>query len=346
MASKGFLLTADIHLTAAAVDEYRWDIFDLLTTQAQLLGVSVIVLAGDLPDRKDKHPSTLVNRLTTRLRRLRDEARVRIVIVMGNHCYFDHNNPFFGFLNEITGIEYISKPEELVIGGCRVLVIPHQKSWDNGTDWRRKVDLNVRRDYIIAHQTFCGSLASNGDKMDGVPTSMVAPDNVGGAKVLSGDIHVPQTIGNITYVGAPHPVAFGDDFEPRVMYVTQDSLRSIPNAAVLARPMLRLNPDTIDSSWDGQLFEGDQCKVQLSVPRADMLDTARYRKDIEARIKLAGATCHGFDVNILPPPIALKRQFSATKQQQGNAAPKDVLEQYCSYQNIDERLRAVGRELL
>ena len=227
---KAFLLASDLHLTAKRRDAYRWQVFDFLAMHIERLCALhswydlTVVLCGDLVDAKDRHPAALVDPLVAAITRLAKFADV--VLLEGNHDYIDHNEPFFGFLDRLDGVTYIKDPGPMDIAGMNVLMLPHRRDWSTGSEWRRRTPLTPktyradgpipdRYDYILAHQTFNGAMASNGDRMEGVPLSAMAVEMTNGAPVLSGDIHVPQKIGNVTYVGSPHPVCFGDDYEDR-----------------------------------------------------------------------------------------------------------------------------------
>src|SRR5205814_1607714 len=99
------------------------------------------------------------------------------------------------------------------------LFLPHTNNYKR--DWKG-LDFS-KYQWIFAHNTFQG--ANIGPRrLEGIPTS-IFPRN---AKVISGDIHVPQHFGPIEYVGAPYRIDFGDDYEPRVLFLsTKDEKRCI-----------------------------------------------------------------------------------------------------------------------
>jgi hypothetical protein len=57
-------------------------------------------------------------------------------------------------------------------------------------------------------------------KLKGIPLS-IFPEDTPANFIISGDIHVPQTLGPVTYVGAPYTIDFGDRFAPRVLILEE-----------------------------------------------------------------------------------------------------------------------------
>jgi hypothetical protein len=76
-----------------------------------------------------------------------------------------------------------------------------------------------RADFILTHATFKGAKVK-GFELDGIDLLM------GAVPIISGDVHVPQTVGRVTYVGAPTLIDFGDDYEPRILTLSWNGPRS------------------------------------------------------------------------------------------------------------------------
>lgn len=360
----GFLLASDLHLTPKHRDAYRWQVFDFLgmhVARLVKLGWScpTVVLSGDLTDSKDRHPAALVEPLVECITTLAEIARV--VLLEGNHDYIDDEQPFFGFLGDLPNVTYIKDPGPANIGGLNCLCLPHRRDWSTGTTWRRNTSLvpqnpmrvlddfvPERYDYLIAHQTFKGAMASNGDRMEGVPLSTVSAKATNGAPVLSGDIHVPQKVGNVTYVGSPHPVCFGDNFEPRILFVRRHSVTSIPNPTALARHKFKLSAAEVDGDWPAKIFEGDQVKVDLVVSRADALDVGQMRARVKSRIEQAGGQHFGTDVEITDPKVNRRRRFAdiGNAPTGSTASPDKVWAQYCQHRQVPAKLAKAGEKYL
>lgn len=270
------LITSDFHLTSRPQDAYRWEVFAWLRKTIQRKGVSHVVIAGDLTDRKDKHDAQLVNRAVEELKLLSDHAG--LFVLPGNHDYVDKALPYFRFLQQSKWCNYITEPTHLVIGASVWLLLPHErhpmKAWAK-VDWK-KLDL------VVMHQSTIGASASNGQKMqEGLKLAYLRKRT--SATIVSGDIHVPQQHGQFWYCGSPHPVHFGDEFEPRVL------LYSVPNKVVsLPRLTIRKLVRELDSPDDVAAFFGseevrehDQLRLLVRVKRSELYQWP----EIQARVR-------------------------------------------------------------
>jgi len=179
--------------------------------------VDLLLFLGDVTEEKDEHQAELVNRVVRAFAELSELCP--IVCLQGNHDWLSSPaNPFFGFLGQLERIAWISRPiplnqlptvpEDAILPG-KTLLLPHSANPDR--DWA-KIDFKSY-DTVFAHQCFAGASSESGFQLGGVPLSYF-PSKL---KIIAGDIHKPQTLGNLTYVGAPYSVDFGDNYKPRVL---------------------------------------------------------------------------------------------------------------------------------
>lgn len=253
------VLVSDLHLTNNPRDAYRWGLFpwlaELRRTYPTLRYVFVL---GDLTDAKDKHSSELVNEVVRCLVDLTD-AGLEVYVLQGNHDYLKEGNPFFGFLEHLDNIHFISQPIGIKfpeIGS--VFFVPHMR------DSKRLLELPyTNHDLVLMHQTVGGAVASNGQKMNGELPSRFLPSYV---KVFSGDIHVPQVVGDVEYVGSPYHVHFGDRFKPRAILLDEDRYQDV-HFPTIERFTVDLSPKTAsecESRLDNlRLKPDDQLKVRV-----------------------------------------------------------------------------------
>ena len=198
------LITGDLHLSHNPRDSYRFAFVEWFASLARKRKADRIIIAGDLTEEKDRHPAQLVNQVVEHVHAL---AKVcPVVVVEGNHDYKDEGHAFFKFLSRIPNTRWISKPTVLP---DNVLLLPHTNNYKR--DWG---DLSLR-DYptIICHQTFNGANVGFGRKLEGIPLDVLPK----GSTTFCGDIHVPQEMGQLVYIGAPYHVDFGDSYESRVI---------------------------------------------------------------------------------------------------------------------------------
>lgn len=208
---------ADLHLSAKLSDEYRFTFMNEHFHAIAARGgkkIDAIVVLGDLAQEKDHHAAYFVNRVVETMRELTKIAPV--IILMGNHDYANEGQAFFEFLRHIPGIYFISKP---LFGSAfpidkfksmfrKTLFLPHTRNYKKDWDGIPLKGWNT----IFAHNTFTGADTGSGHLLSGIRTGIFDRN----ANVISGDIHFPQKIGPVTYVGCPYTINFGDKFRPRL----------------------------------------------------------------------------------------------------------------------------------
>jgi hypothetical protein len=113
---------------------------------------------------------------------------------------------------------------------------------------------------LFMHATVTGAVVENGVVMENSKFPILPRS----CKVYSGDVHVPQTVANITYVGAPYPIKFGDKYPCRMLLL--DEHYNIK----LQIPLQSLRKIMLDISSVGlrhlQIRHGDQVKIRFSAP--------------------------------------------------------------------------------
>lgn len=211
-------LISDLHLSNKPSEEYR---FAFLTKHFPEImrrkgeHPDAIVILGDLTQEKDYHAAEFVNRVVSVIHRLSQIAPV--ITLMGNHDYANEGKVFFEFLKYLPNIYFIDKPL-LMLGRevaqplrkifAKTLFLPHTRNYER--DWE---GISMRGwQTIFAHNTFTGADTGAGHKLEGIPLNVFPKANV-----ISGDIHVPQKIGPVTYIGAPYTINFGDRYRARIM---------------------------------------------------------------------------------------------------------------------------------
>lgn len=306
-----FILSSDWHLDDDPRHEYRWGIFQTMARWLRNPEVMGIANLGDLVHKKDRHRGTLVNRITEEFTKLRDIAQSYdppkcIHILKGNHDYIDPSHAFFKFLGEIDGIEYHAELTDVVLpsdgGDRRFLFAPHGVDWGASSPLRRGQTL-LDYDIAFAHQTFKGAISSSGITMGGDSLDQEVEHGKVCPPIIAGDIHVPQTMGGLTYVGSPHPVAFGDHFPPRLLSLDLATmeLTSIPLAGI-QRLSLEFEP-TEDGAMRqvtiGVTVEaGDHVKVRYNAPRSELGRWSEVQGDLRDLLeKQLGATV--FDIQFV-----------------------------------------------
>jgi len=257
------LVTADIHCTDDPNEEFRWNIFKTLEKLAKEHCVDKILLLGDLTAAKNNHSDVLINKMTSAVASLTKYAPV--TILKGNHDWdVDPNNAFFKFLGEMKDVEFIDQITE----DDDTLWLPHTR---DTTSWK---DIDFSRfKYIYSHQCYIGATSNNGFGLSEGTSPHIFDDT--DAIILAGDIHVPQRVGNVTYVGAPARFNYGDTYTPRVIIQSGSRLKFIDIKVPLKH---KLVVDSADDLASISVSSEDTVRIELRVNK-DNVDEWRSLKD-------------------------------------------------------------------
>lgn len=222
------LVTADLHLSDNQRDSYRFQAMRTIRRVIKDRHIDLLIVLGDICEAKNNHSAELVNAVVTEFAKFAKLCPV--ITTKGNHDYESEDHPYWAFLRRIPGVTYVQTPTDAKnlpmpphLKWGRVLFAPHTANYQK--DWAG-IDLSAY-DLVFAHQTFSGAINESGHAMDGVPLKVFAP----WTQIISGDVHAPQTIQDqLTYVGAPFTVDFGNDYKPRVLLIPDDGkkFQSIP----------------------------------------------------------------------------------------------------------------------
>lgn len=263
------LLTTDLHLSEKSEDQYRFDIFPwIINTYGDQ--INTVFITGDLTDRKNFHADWFVNKVVDCIRSL--AKHFEVYLLCGNHDYdVDPTQPFFGFLGKYRSVNYILRP--LFWQAQKMLFLPHSRK--PGEDWGILSKPEVESvDIIFMHQTFRGSVSESGRVLEGISSQRFKRFE---CPIFSGDIHVPQQLGPITYIGCPYHIHYGDKFKPRVLllnrrFETQDVQFPAPR-----KLMLDLDHGEGLGKIRHKLQRGDRAKVRIHLPRSEFSCWPKYR---------------------------------------------------------------------
>lgn len=333
------LLTTDLHLSEKLEDSYRFNLFPWIV---DTFGdkVKTVFITGDLTDRKDFHAGWFVNKTVDSIRML--AKYFNVYLLKGNHDYdMDPTTPFFGFTGKYHNITYINTPKILQIEpNSRVLFLPHTRK--PGEDWTilsksKTKDLDV----IFMHQTFRGAIAESGYVLGGISPRRFERFE---CPIFSGDIHVPQQLGPITYVGCPYHIHYGDKFEPRVLllnsrFETQDAQFPAPR-----KLMLDLNHGDELKKMRRKLQSGDRAKVRIHLPRSEFGSWPKHRDRVRKTAKKIGIKLHSVVLKELLHTDGkhIKRVTNATKIR----THAETFDAFCTKYDIGNEITQVGSVFL
>jgi 3',5'-cyclic AMP phosphodiesterase CpdA len=230
-------------------DDYRFEFMRWFAEHARQRKPDRIIIAGDLTEEKDRHPAQLVNKVVDHVNALAQICDV--VCVEGNHDYKEEGHAFFKFLSRIPNTRWISKPTAL----GEWLLLPHTLQYK--LDWGNIELRNYPR--IVCHQTFNGASVGFGRKLEGIPLSVLPRKSI----TFCGDIHVPQEMAGLVYIGAPYHVDFGDNYSARVIECNDDDWVSVDCSTLPQKRLIKLT--TGDEKIPKPYNEGDIVEIKVEV---------------------------------------------------------------------------------
>lgn len=328
------LITADLHFSDNPRDEYRFGIIQQLLKLISKHQPKVLLILGDLTEKKDNHGAWLVNKIVQDLVML--ASWCPIIILRGNHDGLDPTNPFFEFLGQFENISYITNPREMDLPGPgKCLLLPHTTNYRH--DWSAINLKSKEYYYIFAHNTFKGATGQHRE-LDGLPTNIFRDD----AKVIAGDVHIPHTVGPVTYVGSPYLVDFGDDFRPRVLLETYTSRKSI----AVTGPQKRLVECTLGDEktvWPREgLNEGDILKIRVAVTQKQY---SRWQ-EIVREIRAWGQK-HKYVIHAVQPVVSGGgRREDGLLVSRSRLVDEEILDQYGQQHGVESRVLKRGKKLM
>lgn len=323
------LKIADLHLTDGKADAYKWKFFKWLEKQVVNHKIGRVDILGDLTDKKDQHKSDLVNRTIDALVSLSNLCDV--VLLMGNHDYIDSGSPFFKLLNHIPNITFITKPKE--IDG--ELFLPHARNPIEDWEYPTTPQALKRFHTINIHQCVIGSKTPTGFSLD----SGISKDFFKGYNgiIYAGDIHMPQMVGNVEYIGSPYPTTFGPgQVEYRCLLIDSLGEEADLEYQCLDKWSLRIK-DPIDLE-EYDLQEGDQVKIVIELHPTYFPDWPQLKKEIKAYCDKVEVELHGLEM--IPEKKKagrIKRNRSKAARQLKVEAPDKVLTRFAKNEELDSR---------
>lgn len=337
--TRKLLLTSDLHLTSNASEAYRHrTLKDATTSFIEKHKPDALVILGDLTEEKDRHSSVLVNIIVNHLHRFAHV--IPTFVMMGNHDYHNEGHPFFAFINRIPGLHWIDKVtdgHELGKAFEDIVFLPHTRNHQR--DWA-----NIRwKDFTkaFAHNTFTGAETSHGHQLEGIPLSAI-PKHV---DIIAGDVHVPQSFGGLTYIGAPYSVDFGDYYKPRMMLLDGDKLETLSTANYPQKVLLTINDiNDNDETKDHMraIMKGDVVKARVKVD--SLKDWHTTHRVVREFITSIGA--HPFKVEPVVRHAKIKRRHEVARADNSVQSEKDVLRAFAKRHDVQPYDLSEGLDII
>jgi DNA repair exonuclease SbcCD nuclease subunit len=311
-----FLLTADTHLDDQPANEPRWLVFQYIRSALAQYPVSRVFVLGDLVDRKDRHSAAFVNRLLGELKSL------PIWILRGNHDTCLRPPAYFEFLDS-----YVSTPTQY---SDDLMLLPFTPR--PAEDWRGLRLSQYKA--VFMHQTVTGAVVDHGVVLEN-PSFPLLPRRV---KFYSGDIHHPQVVRSVTYVGSPAAIKFGDDYHCRMLLIDEDTFDIVHEIALSPPRKLMVDIGNVADLTKLNTRKGDQVWVRLAVNPSAVEHLGRAESEIAAWAEAHGVAVAGIEAEV---GTVQHRTGLDTAQ-----TPETILRQFAAKEKLTDEVLAVGLALL
>jgi len=327
------LVTADFHLSSNPRDAYRhWWVAGELRELVKSLKPDRVIILGDLTDQKDCHNAGLVNDVVGYLHNLSKTCPV--IVLRGNHDCINPLEPFFEFVGLLPNVTWITRPKAIALEGLgNCMFLPHTRN--HKKDWKELSFAPFQRDpdtgWIFCHNTFEGADAGTGHPLKGIPTE-VFPKK---AKVISGDIHVPQKLDQITYVGAPYTVTFGDSYQPRVLLLGRNKVERSINCTGPQKCTVDI-VNVHEPLPDYEINAGDMLKIRVHLKASDY---AKWN-EIQASVRKWGEDYKAI-VSIIQP-MKLDKHVRLARKQTATQTDRELMELYSKRRSVSDDVLKTG----
>ena len=329
------LVVSDLHFTDRPFDQYRFKVFEQLAELSKTHGADTLLVLGDLCEFKDNHSALLVNKIVDGFYGLRKTSRINEIFFMsGNHDYTNPQQPYFHFMRRLPWAKFFTEPTRIDRGTETWLFLPHTR--DPEKAWK-DVELG-EASHIFLHGTMTGAVSETGMKLEGISSAWFKGLR---CTILAGDIHVPQKVGNVEYVGAPYPIRFGDTFQGRALLLKGKGIIDCPLQNI-RKVTLRLEGTELSQSSD--VRKGDHVRVIIALSDSEMGDWQEAKKGAANFCEARGAVLMKVQLERIAKveKAGSKKPVIKIKQR----TPEESLALYCKTQGVDEALAEMGQSLL
>ena len=325
-----FLLWTDPHFTDNPIDEYRWDIFASLAELCFKYEVDEIVCLGDVVDRKDRHTGLLVNRLVQNFTTLKSVTNTEIKIISGNHEKPVTGPYFWEFFNKI-GIDYLIYPLKF----SSIWYLPFSA---NPVEEWKDLDL-ASASVILMHQTGQGARVEGDREL----TSNNLP-KFPNIQIFSGDVHRPQEVEGITYIGTPHPVRFSETWNNRVIVIEDDNFKK-PISVWLPSIKRAIVDITSSKELDTLSYkEGDQVRVRYTISGKKLADWPEEQEAIRKWAKSREVYIASLEPKFIGDGVQVETNTEALALEL--MSPDEIVIKFGKDEKLTADVIEVGRQLL
>ena len=185
-----------------------------------------IIHLGDIVDRRKYINYVTADNLKTDFINPLKQRKIKFWCIICNHDIYYRNSLEINALDQLYGVDkninLISKPKEITIDGCKLLLMPWicQNNWNDSWEAIKK----------SKSQIMMGHLELNGFEMHKGAVCETGLDLQEFSKfdmVLSGHFHHRSSSDNIYYLGAPYEITWSDYQDPKGFHIFDTQTREL-----------------------------------------------------------------------------------------------------------------------
>lgn len=267
---------------------------------------------GDFFDRVYNEGTLPVDILNTLLRFFETEWKVPMIMIPGNHDYFDASETEHG----LTPFKYASKFIQVLDQPTlmnNALWVPWRR---DHAELKRIIDLHPTCQVIFGHFDIIGfKLNATRVSTEGLTPSMF-PD---GIPVYTGHYHTPQVHNNICYLGSPYQLSLSEAEDKKSLLVLDTHWHVCETIPLdVGRKQYKWTPSEL-LNRASCLKPNDRVSVTCSLTNDTIVQLVASLRD------------RGVDIQVRRPPSAIQTRV----RQQDQLSPSELLNAYANMNAID-----------
>lgn len=344
------LLVSDTHFSDKPLARSRYKIFAALREFIEREKPTMLVHCGDIADNKNYHSAHLVNSVVCGFAELAGAMQAHggeIHVLSGNHDFVPgEKQAFWNFLNYV-GVHYHHTAAIVDTSAGRCAFYPYGTLRDTP-----RAHSGSAAKFAFAHECFVGAKNNiggdipTGEQLDDFYNAIGVDNNT---ILFAGDIHSPQCVGKIQYVGAPYQTEFGCNYTGRCLVVDGD-VKSVDVFGDSHRqPILHTlafhcdkNGEIVRSPSEAVIRAGDYVKAQLFQSDNEVHTLQALKMFADTEVASAGAFMHSINSVITQSAPTL----ADIKKSAAEEAPLQTYNSFCKEKQIDGTMKDFGKSVL
>jgi hypothetical protein len=163
-----------------------------------------------------------------------------------------------------------------------------------------------------------------------------------GIPIFSGDVHRPQTILGITYVGAPYPIKFNETWDNRIILIENEDFKNYKSIPVDIMKRAILDISSSDELKFIKYKPGSQLRIRYKLTGSQLTKWPVEEDIIRTWCKTLGVNLVSleamFEGNGLKPDV--------TSDQIELMPPEEIIKMFCKEEKLSDGILDMGLSLL